>query len=197
MTLARLATEAGLTHGFLSKVERGLATPSIASLGQIARALGTSQVELLAAATHDSRTDSGPRPGPTPAPPDAPAQVQRAGEGITGAYGLGRAEVLTNGTRRLQPMICEGENTDPGDYYEHAEDEFVHVLGGSVRIDLGPHGQVTLGVGDSVYLHGGVPHRWCTAGSGRYRMFIVKAGPAIGDRGTESTLAATEAADHR
>ncbi len=163
LTLAQLAGSAGLTHGFLSKLERGLASPSIASLGEIARSLGTSQVELLAGQTTDV--------------PGAPAtQVQRAGEGTTGAYGSGRARLLTSGTRRLQPMEYEGDNTDPGAYFSHAEDEFIHVTAGRVIVDLGPEGAVTLGPGDSVYVSGGVPHRWSTGGEEPYRLFIVKEG---------------------
>jgi transcriptional regulator with XRE-family HTH domain len=160
LTLTQLAASAGLTHGFLSKLERGLAGPSIASLNQIALALGTSQVELLAGRFSDS-----------PA-----VQVQRAGEGMSGPYGLGRARLLTEGDRRLQPMAFYGDNTDPGEYYEHAEDEFIHVTEGSVLVDLGPQGTFRLSTGDSIYLAGGVPHRWAGAVEGSYRLFIVKEG---------------------
>jgi len=39
MTLKGLGREAGLSHPFLSQLERGLARPSVASVGRIARAL--------------------------------------------------------------------------------------------------------------------------------------------------------------
>ena len=61
LTLAGLASAAGLSHPFLSKIERGLASPSMASLAQIARALGTSQLELLAG-SDAGRAPSSPRP---------------------------------------------------------------------------------------------------------------------------------------
>src|SRR5690242_14156875 len=48
-TLRRLAAEAGVTESFLSQVERGVASPSIASVQRIARALGQSIAELFAA----------------------------------------------------------------------------------------------------------------------------------------------------
>jgi transcriptional regulator with XRE-family HTH domain len=162
LTLTSLAASAGLSHSFLSKFERGLASPSMASLAQIARALGTSQLELLAGTEPDGV-------------PDHPAvQVQRAGEGATGPYGLGHARLLVNGSRRFQPMECEGDNTDPGDYYVHAEDEFLHVTAGTVVVDLAEQGTVTLTTGDSVYLNGGVAHRWSTGGPEGYRLFLVK-----------------------
>lgn len=115
--------------------------------------------------------------GETMGVPSAPAvHVQRAGEGTTGAYGSGRARLLTTGTRRLQPMEYEGSNTDPGAYFTHAEDEFIHVITGQVLIDLGSSGTELLGPGDSVYVGGGVPHRWSTGGSETYHLFIVKEG---------------------
>ncbi|MBT0768406.1 helix-turn-helix transcriptional regulator [Kineosporia sp. J2-2] len=181
LTLIQLADAAGLTHGFLSKLERGLASPSMASLAQIALALGTSQVELLAG----SGSGSGPAPGgptghhepPAAARAPGPVRVQRSGEGVSGPYGLGRARLLTSGDRRLQPMLSEGENTDPGEYFQHDEDEFVHVIAGRVLVDLGPGDVVTLGPGDSLYLGGGTPHRWSTGGPQPYQLFIVKENP--------------------
>ncbi len=165
LTLTQLATRAGLSHPFLSKLERGLARPSMASLAQIALALGTSQVELLAGGGEDA------------VPNRAPTEVLRAGEGVTGPYGLGWARLLAGGRRRFQPMEFEGENTDPGEYFLHAEDEFLLVTSGIVRVDLAEQGSITLETGDSLYLDGGVPHRWCAAVPGRFRMFVVKERP--------------------
>jgi transcriptional regulator with XRE-family HTH domain len=167
LTLVRLASDAGLSHPFLSKLERGLASPSMASLAQIARALGTSQLELLAGAD--------PEPAARPS-----AEVVRAGDGPAGPYGLGRARFLVTGSRPFQPMELEGDNTDPGEYYLHDEDEFLHVVAGAVCVDLGDHGVVVLSAGDSLYLTGGVPHRWSAAPPGRYRLFVVKERPPRG-----------------
>src|SRR3989442_7824207 len=47
-TLRALAGRAGVTESFLSQVERGVASPSIASVQRIARALDTSIAELFA-----------------------------------------------------------------------------------------------------------------------------------------------------
>jgi len=163
LTLVRLASAAGLSHPFLSKLERGLATPSMASLAQIARALGTSQVELLADADGGS-------------PGHPAADVRRAGQGAAGPYGLGHARLLAGG-RQFQPMEYEGSNTDPGEYFTHAEDEFLYVVAGSLCVELGEHGDATLARGDSLYLDGGVPHRWRTAGPDPYRLLIVKERP--------------------
>jgi len=165
LTLTRLASAAGLSHPFLSKLERGLASPSMASLAQIARALGTSQLELLAGVDVE------------PAPDRPEAEIVRAGKGSAGPYGLGHARLLVQGSRRFQPMEFEGDNLDAGEYFVHAEDEFLHVTLGAVQVDMAEHGTVTLACGDSLYLTGGVPHRWCAAEPGRYRLFVVKETP--------------------
>jgi transcriptional regulator with XRE-family HTH domain len=163
LTLTQLAALAGLSHPFLSKLERGLARPSMASLSQLALALGTSQVELLT--------------GGDVVPDQPPTELVRAGDGATGPYGLGQARLLVGGRRRFQPIDFEGDNVDPGEYFVHAEDEFLFVVSGIVRVDLAEHGNHTLDPGDSLYLDGGVPHRWCAAAAGRFRLFVVKERP--------------------
>src|SRR6476646_792268 len=47
-TLRELAAQAGATESFLSQVERGVASPSIASVHRIARALDLSIAQLFA-----------------------------------------------------------------------------------------------------------------------------------------------------
>src|SRR5690349_24903153 len=59
-TLRELASKAAVTESFLSQVERGVASPSIASVQRIARALGQSIAELFAA---DERVGSLVREG--------------------------------------------------------------------------------------------------------------------------------------
>ena len=48
MTLREVAGRAGVTESFLSQVERGVASPSVASLHRIARGLGLSIAQLFA-----------------------------------------------------------------------------------------------------------------------------------------------------
>lgn len=166
MTLVQLAEQAELSHPFLSQLERGHARPSMVSLERIARALGSSPLELMAASEQRPSL-----PG---------ASLVRRGAGPRGQYGFGEAELLVEGERRFQPMHFEASNIDAGEYYTHPEDEFVHVLHGSVVIDLGGEGSFTLAVGDSLYYGGGTPHRWRTAVRGSsYKLFVVKQNPVI------------------
>jgi len=160
----RLAELSGLSHPFLSQLERGHARPSMVSLERIARALGSSQLELIAAA-EDAREQL------------TPVVLVRADEGTSGHYAEGEARLLVHGNRRFHPMTFAGSNPEPGDFFTHDEDEFVHVISGSVEIDLGERGSFALVEGDSLYYVGGTPHRWRSLAAGGYRLFVVKEKP--------------------
>ncbi|CAN5212439.1 XRE family transcriptional regulator [soil metagenome] len=158
LTLVHLAALAELSHPFLSQLERGRARPSMVSLEKIARALGSSQLELLAGG-------------------DDTTALVRAAEGTRGHYAEGEARMLVQGTRSFHPMEFRGSNTEVGDYFVHDEDEFVHVVEGTVEIDLGDQGATVLVEGDSLYYVGGTPHRWRALEPGGYRLFVVKEKP--------------------
>lgn len=166
-TLVQLAALADLSHPFLSQLERGRARPSMVSLEKIARALGSSQLELIAAAEDAASED-----------PQSGTVLVRATEGTRGHYGGGEARLLVHGTRSFNPMEFTGDNLDGGDYFVHDEDEFIHVVEGIVEIDLADQGVSVLRQGDSLYYVGGTPHRWRALEPGGYRLFVVKEKPA-------------------
>jgi len=163
LTLVELAALAGLSHPFISQIERGVARPSMLSLERISRALGTSQLELYIGAADVDRDDAS----------SAPTLV-RAGEGDEGDFGGGHARSLVRGQRSFHPMSFEGRNKAAGEFHSHPEDEFVHVTAGTCTVDLGEQGEFTLGVGDSLYYAGGTPHRWYSPDGKIYRLFVVK-----------------------
>ena len=162
LTLTQLAEAAALSHPFLSQLERGLARPSMASLERLARALGTSRVELIAA-SEPRRADA-----------DAEPSFVLADEGAIGPYAEGTARLLADGPRRFEPLEFSGSNAVPGDHYIHEEDEFLTVLEGTIVISFGPFGERRLTVGDSVYCRSGTPHRWHSPDGSPYRLLIVK-----------------------
>ncbi|MEF2975769.1 helix-turn-helix domain-containing protein [Subtercola sp. YIM 133946] len=218
LTLVELARLSNLSHPFLSQLERGHARPSMASLERIARALETSQLELLAGAAEQpvagswanddalvledgvaaaaasasaaAATAAGAsadaRPGgatPTTMAPGAAtpttmatgaATLVRRSEGIRGPYAEGEGRVLVDGRARFQPMEFCGANLEFGDFYRHAEDEFITVVEGEIVVDLEAAGLNALTRGDSLYFVGGTPHRWRSAFGEPYRLLIVK-----------------------
>lgn len=168
-TLVRLAELTDLSHPFLSQLERGLAQPSLSSLRRIAVALGTSPIELVAAAE-----DAGDSAADPPV-----IEVRRAGETGPGGPGFadGTARMLAHSDRPFHPLEYEGRNGSPGDYYVHAEDEFLYVTAGPVMVDL--DGEVlVLHTGDAVYYAGGLRHRWWSE-AGIFRLIVVKERPSF------------------
>lgn len=180
LTLVQLAGLADLSHPFLSQLERGRARPSLVSLEKIARALGSSQLELVADADADQALPA--------------AMVVRADEGTTGTYGGGEARMLVHGDRPFHPMAFLGSNTESGEYFAHAEDEFIHVIAGRVEVDLGGEGVFDLGADDSIYFAGGTPHRWRSPTGRPYRLIVVKQKP---DAPAHPALFAPERAPRR
>lgn len=158
LTLVALAASAELSHPFLSQLERGLARPSMASLHRIAQALGTTQPALMAAAEG----------GPT----RHEVSLVRAGEGLPLDNRGGTARSLVVGSHALYPMLFTGAPEEWGDWYTHAGEEFIHVISGSIVVELGDpdvddegaavvaSASHEIGPGDTLYYPGGVPHRW-------------------------------------
>jgi transcriptional regulator with XRE-family HTH domain len=159
LTLEELGALCDLSHPFLSQLERGRARPSMVSLERIARALGSSQLELLAGGE------------------ETPTTLVRAEEGTRGHYAEGEARMLVHGTRSFHPMEFRGSNLERGVFFVHDEDEFIHVVEGSVEVDLAEQGVSVLVEGDSLYYVGGTPHRWRALEPGGYRLFVVKEKP--------------------
>lgn len=158
----QLAAEADLSHPFLSQLERGLARPSMGSLDRISRALGSSQLELMADDDEVAASAS------------TTSTVVRANEGVLGPYGLSDGRLLVQGPSRFHPVEIVGTNTEAGAYFSHIEHEFVYVLSGVVAVDLDGRPLETLRTGDSMYFGGGIGHRWSSADGNEYRVIVVK-----------------------
>ncbi len=163
LTLVQLAEATGLSHPFLSQVERGLANFSLPSLRRIAVALETSPVELMAAAEASDGAE---------APPRVEVRLASDGDDVVSDFAQDRAVALARGARPFLPMSIECVRTVPGEVFTHAEDEWVIVLSGELHLELDGEEQV-LGVGDSAYYAGGVAHRWWV-GAGTARLVTVK-----------------------
>ena len=146
-TLAEVADSAGLTKGFLSKIERDQASASVASLMRICETLGLSVGELF----------------------NAPAGnvVRRAAYPPINFGGIGMAEYLLtpSGERRLQAILSEiepggGSGDEP--YSLPADVEFVFVVSGRLAVTLREE-EVILETGDTLTFAPHVPHTFRSA----------------------------------
>ena len=149
-TLRTIAERSGLSESFLSQVERGRSSASIASLRRIADALGVSMADLF---------EPDGMPGP---------RVLRRDERPALSFGiLGRKLLLTPGPlRHLEVFAGElevGGSTGPQPYAHGDSEELFVVLSGSVQLQL--DGQLfELERGDSIDYRSSTPHRVSNAG---------------------------------
>jgi transcriptional regulator with XRE-family HTH domain len=144
-TLRTIADRAGVSESFLSQVERGRASASVASLRRIANALGVSVADLF-----DS---SGP---PRP-------QVLRRGERPSLSFGvLGTKRLLTpRPLSNLEVFVGEldtGGSTGTEPYAHGDSEELLIVLDGTVQLELGGEVHV-LESGDSIDYRSSTTHR--------------------------------------
>jgi len=165
LTLRRLAADAGVTESFLSQVERGVASPSIATVQRIARALGQSIAELFAA---DERAGI----------------LVRARDRRRVVYqGLGAIdEFLTRATDgRLQVILSTiepGGGTGDEAYTHDSDEEVVVVLEGLLDIWVGPE-HYRLETGDALTHASRVPHRNTNPGPGVARVLFCSTPPSF------------------
>lgn len=149
LTLAELAGSADISPAMLSRLEHGDVSPSLDTLAALAEALGTSCAALLR----------------DPDPVSSDAQLVRKGEGL---------EVLRRGTRRghtyhllasdrgprksFEPfLVTLTDKSELFPEFEHAGQEFIHILEGSLRYRHGPETYL-LKPGDTLTFRGDVPH---------------------------------------
>lgn len=140
LTLAVVAERSGLSVPFLSQVENERARPSMRSLEKVADALCTTTVELLAVAD-----------------PARSVDVVRADDD----QGLPRGAMvrqLVRGHHHLQAMEFTGDH-DAGREFQHRNDELLYVADGAAEVEA-EGSAYRLGRGDTLYMTGGVRHRW-------------------------------------
>jgi transcriptional regulator with XRE-family HTH domain len=144
LTIEQVAASTGLTKGFLSRVERDLTSPSVASLVTLCQVLSVSVGELFAQPeTHVVRLADAPR-------------ISLGGQGIVERLLTARSE------RRLQVIRAVVEPRGKGEaelYSVDCEAEVLHVVSGRFVIVFSNE-RFELEAGDSVTFPGREPHSW-------------------------------------
>lgn len=159
MSMRALAGACGVSQPFLSAVERGWSTPSIATLYRLAEVLGTAPANLL------------------PAPAEGDISVIRAGDGrlvpssdrVDSA--MGRV-VFSDASRHLEIYEYIAAPSDDLDvWFEHPGDTVLHLIDGSLQFESRP--AVVLEAGDCLVHPGTFSHRWSVLGEAPIRLFLV------------------------
>jgi quercetin dioxygenase-like cupin family protein/DNA-binding Xre family transcriptional regulator len=177
MSMAEVAEQAGLTKGFVSKLERDLANVSVASLIRLCDALGVSVGSLFQAPTGEVI-----RHGAYP-------PINFGGRKMT-------EYLLTpSGEKRVQAILSDiepggGSGDDP--YALPADVEFVYVLAGQLQVTVAGE-QITLEQGDAFTFPASTPHTFrAPPQAGRTQVLWVVS-PALPDAPLYTKPAAAQA----
>jgi len=143
MTLEDISQKTGFTKSFISQIENGKNSPSIASLKKICYALGTTISELF----EDERNIVNIF--------DSNDYKVFKNKSITMSF---LASKLVN--RKMEPILIE---LDPygetgSDFYQHTGEEFGYVIEGEVCVLIG-NDEHHLGPGESIYFSSNLPHK--------------------------------------
>lgn len=162
LTLEQVAKSAGLTEGFVSKLERDQVSPSVASLVGVCRAIGLRVGDLFE-------------------PPVT--NIVRSGEGSLVNFGGEKVQerLLTPGNQShievLHSIIEPGGSGGQELYSLNCEIEFVYVTAGSMDIKLGLE-TISLAKGDSLTFKGSEPHTWLNSSTSKICEVIWVLAPA-------------------
>lgn len=145
LTLEDLARDSGLTRSYLSKVERGISTPSIESALSIAKALGVSVDRLFGQQPEE----------------DVIAIVR--GNGSIAGDPTTHLSLVAGGLNRDRAMrafvVRPGKTQKRGRIMSHHEgEEILFVLTGDIEMQIGGRRE-RLSPGDCVHFDSTIPHK--------------------------------------
>lgn len=154
-TMRQVAFEVGLSEGFISQIERGLSTPSLISLYNLASALGASVEAFLQQVPHPTYS-----------------MVSHASE--RHGYSIEAEErvyqLLQRGFPDAQLNSCI-THMPPGYVSEltrHEGEDFLYLIEGEMLYEIGDR-QYRLTAGDTLHFPASLPHRACNVGPGEAR----------------------------
>lgn len=144
MTIEQVADATGLTKGFLSRVERDLTSPSVASLVTLCQVLSLPVGDLfLSPNTQLTRLEDAPR-------------ISLGGEGLTERLITPRSETRV---QVIHAMIDPRGSGESEQYSVDCDLDVMHVSNGQLRVFVGPE-TFDLGPGDTLTFPGREPHTW-------------------------------------
>lgn len=147
LSLAVVARATGVSLGFLSALERGQMSASVATLRRLARFYKVNILALF------DPTESNPRRVRA-----SDRKVVEVGPGV-------RMELLAWGNTVMEPHLFRiGPGAGSGEAYSHEGEEFLYILRGRLKVALDDGETHELVEGDSFYFESSLPHRWLNPG---------------------------------
>lgn len=161
VTLESLASQAGMSKSYLSKVERGLSNPSISTAIKLAKVLNV-QVEELFSDEGNLRTGY------------SLVRADQRGSLTGSENGLCYASLARRiGSRKLLPFVLYPQaDFNRSAFKEHVGEEFLFVHRGRVEIDFRTE-RLTLQPGDALHFDASKPHRIRSLGDTKAELLVV------------------------
>lgn len=147
LSLVQMTKKTGITAGALSQIERGKLNPSLRTLRSVARALDISLFQLFYDDAAEGSTYLLRR--------NERRRLHFADSTVT----YESMSPLNNVSMEVMLVRMDGGNTATKTLNSHAGEEFVLVLRGQVRVDIGDK-TYRLGAQDSIYFRSDRPHRY-------------------------------------
>jgi len=161
-SLARVAKAAGVSVGFLSALERGHMSASVATLRRLARFY---RINILSLFDPSQSNPGRVRP--------ADRKILEPGRGV-------RMELLSWGNTVMEPHLFRiAPSAGSGESYSHEGEEFLFILQGSLEIELEGAERHLLEEGDSFYFESSTQHRWSNPGNEEARVLWVNTPPTF------------------
>ncbi len=143
LTLAGVASQTGVSVSFLSSLERGYSSASIATLQKLARLYKTNVLSFFADEDNSRRLVRA-----------RDRKVLKPNAGV-------EMDLLASGNKMMEPHLFRiAPGAGSGGSYSHEGEEFIFVLQGKLEVWLDEVERYVLDPGDSLYFESTQAHRW-------------------------------------
>jgi DNA-binding transcriptional MerR regulator len=144
MMLREVSEATGLSISFISSLERGTSGASVASLRLLAEAYGVTMRELFGTDLRQNTSLVRQKDRP----------VMRRDSGVC-------FEEMALGEKVMNPSYVRVPSRAGSEgLYSHDGEKFIHVISGTLFVELEGRGYFQLDPGDTLYFSSPVPHRW-------------------------------------
>ena len=143
LTLAAVASQTGVSVSFLSSLERGYSSASIATLQKLATLYRTNVLSFFAEEDNSRRLVR-----------SRDRKVLKPNAGV-------EMHLLASGNKMMEPHLFRiAPGAGSGGSYSHEGEEFIFVLQGKLEVWLDEVERFVLSGGDSLYFESTKAHRW-------------------------------------
>jgi len=166
LTIDQLAQKSELSKGYISKLERGVSSPTISTVLKLAKALDLTVGKLLGEEGEDERVCLVRK---------NERHYMSSQLGQDGAHAF-EALAANRTVKRMEPFIVrpQMEFSVPINMSQHTGDEFLHVIRGRVEVKMQDR-TIILSAGDSLYFDASLPHKTRSLGKQPAEMLLITA----------------------